>query len=120
MRTQSGAQADLTRYPNDFCESHIRGGHLFALEKAMKSAAIRKVKVFLTLLGLFAYLVASFVLLLVSIPALALSANDTLVLLGLSLPFAWLITSICLITHVFNKRRTNAAPIRGPFRESKN
>lgn len=75
----------------------------------MKHPSIKTLDLLINLICAFLYLVVSLAVLRFIAPALISSESDGLVIIGLTLVVIWLIASITLAYHLFNKRRAPAA-----------
>lgn len=75
----------------------------------MKHPSIKTLDLLINLTCAFLYLVISLAVLRFIVPALVSSDSDGLVIIGLTLIAIWLIASITLAYHIFNKRRAQAA-----------
>lgn len=75
----------------------------------MKHPSIKTLDLLINLTCAFLYLVISLAVLRFIAPALISSKSDGLVIIGFAMVVIWLIASITLAYHIFNKRRTSAA-----------
>lgn len=75
----------------------------------MKHPSIKTLDLLINLTCAFLYLVISLAILRFIVPALVSRESDGLVIIGLTLIAIWLIASITLAYHIFNKRRAQAA-----------
>ncbi|WP_054890604.1 hypothetical protein [Pseudomonas sp. NBRC 111129] len=75
----------------------------------MKPSPIRTLDLLINLTCAFLYVVISLAILRFVVPALVSSDSDALVAIGLALIAIWLIGSLTLACHLFNKRRASAA-----------
>ncbi|AYN09502.1 hypothetical protein [Pseudomonas putida] len=75
----------------------------------MKPPPIKTLDLLINLTCAFLYLVISLAVLRFISPALISSDSDGLVVIGVALVAIWLIASITLAYHLFNKRRPEAA-----------
>ncbi len=75
----------------------------------MKQPSIRTFDLMIALTGALLYLTLSLAVLRFIAPALISSESDIQVVFGFTLIGVWLITSISLFAHLFNKRRAPAA-----------
>ncbi|HGY9636482.1 TPA: hypothetical protein ACOJPK_001921 [Pseudomonas putida] len=75
----------------------------------MKPSPIRTLDLLINLTCAFLYVVISLAVLRFVAPALVSSDSDALVAIGLALIAIWLIGSLTLAYHLFNKRRASAA-----------
>jgi len=75
----------------------------------MTEALIKPGRLFLRLLTALLYLALTIVILRGIAPAMISTDSTMVVVLGFSLIAFWLIGSICLVTHLLNKRRSSAA-----------
>lgn len=75
----------------------------------MKQPTIRTLDLSISLVCALLYLAVSLAVLRFIAPALVSSNSDALVIIGLALIAIWLVGSITLAYHLFNKRRASAA-----------
>lgn len=75
----------------------------------MKSPPIKTLDLLINLICALLYAVISLAVLRFVAPALISSESDGLVIIGLALIATWLIGSLTLAYHLFNKRRASAA-----------
>ncbi|MFW7263782.1 hypothetical protein [Pseudomonas juntendi] len=75
----------------------------------MKPPSIRTLDLLINLTCAFLYAVISLAVLRFIAPSLVSSESDALVIIGLALIAIWLMGSIALAYHLFNKRRASAA-----------
>lgn len=75
----------------------------------MKPSPIRTLDLLINLTCAFLYVVISLAILRFVAPALVSSDSDALAAIGLALIAIWLIGSLTLAYHLFNKRRVSAA-----------
>ena len=78
----------------------------------MKLPSIKTLDLLINLTCAFLYLVISLAVVRFIAPALISSESDGLVIIGFALLAIWLIASITIAYHLFNKRRAPAAIIK--------